>query len=68
MGRKFQCQECKYQATEKGNLKKHQQFIHMRCPESENQVARKIHPVTHLRSMHVQVPVQVQLPEIENNL
>ena len=64
MGQKFQCQECKYQATEKGNLKKHQQFIHMRCefqcPESENQVARKIHPVTHLKSVHVQVPVQVQ--------
>ena len=64
MGQKFQCQECKYQATEKGNLKKHQQFIHMRCkfqcPESENQVARKIQPVTHLKSVHVQVPVQVQ--------
>ena len=29
MGQKYQCDECSYQATEKSNLTKHKQSVHM---------------------------------------
>ena len=48
--------ECEHQATQKGNLVRHQQAVHMgqqfQCPECEHQANQKGDLIRHQQSVH----------------
>ena len=57
MGQKFECPECEYQFTQKGNLATHTKSVHMgqkfQCPECEYQATWKGSLVRHQKSLHM---------------
>jgi uncharacterized Zn-finger protein len=64
MGQKFQCPECDYQATRKGDLVTHRRSVHMgqkfSCPECDYQSTQKSSLVAHKKSMHMSQKFQCE--------
>ena len=54
--RKFPCEECGHQLSEKGSLTKHQESAHVSieypCEQCDYQAPRKSHLSTHQKSVH----------------
>ena len=57
MGQKFQCPECEFNATTKGDVASHQKSVHMgpkfQCPECEYNASTKGSLVAHQKSVHM---------------
>ena len=57
MGKKYPCEECDFQATQKINLTTHQQSVHMGkkypCKECDYKATTKGSLTTHQQSVHI---------------
>ena len=55
-GKKFQCPQCEYKATEKGHLQRHIKSIHegqkFPCPQCEYKAAEKGRLRKHIKAVH----------------